>query len=225
MILNRGVIMIKGTVFDMDGLMFDSERITYNGWQKLMDENGYEYSIDVFKQTVGRRKKEVEQFYYSKYGKDFPYRKLSEIQRNNYINFVMTKGAPVKKGLYEILEFLKDNDIKIALATSTSRQTSLINLESAKVEKYFDTLVCGEDVTNGKPDPEVFLTAAKKIGIEPEQCVAFEDSFNGIRSAFAAGMTTVMVPDFIQPTDEILTMVNYLCNDLSNAIEVLKNVI
>ncbi|MDD6434755.1 MAG: HAD family phosphatase [Ruminococcus bromii] len=217
--------MIKGTVFDMDGLMFDSERITYNGWQKLMDENGYEYSIDVFKQTVGRRKKEVEQFYYSKYGKDFPYRKLSEIQRNNYINFVMTKGAPVKKGLYEILEFLKDNDIKIALATSTSRQTSLINLESAKVEKYFDTLVCGEDVTNGKPDPEVFLTAAKKIGIEPEQCVAFEDSFNGIRSAFAAGMTTVMVPDFIQPTDEILTMVNYLCNDLSNAIEVLKNVI
>ncbi len=217
--------MIKGAVFDMDGLMFDSERITYNGWQKLMDENGYEYSIDVFKQTVGRRKKEVEQFYYSKYGKDFPYRKLSEIQRNNYINFVMTKGAPVKKGLYEILEFLKDNDIKIALATSTSRQTSLINLESAKVEKYFDTLVCGEDVTNGKPDPEVFLTAAKKIGIEPEQCVAFEDSFNGIRSAFAAGMTTVMVPDFIQPTDEILTMVNYLCSDLSNAVEVLKNVI
>ena len=217
--------MIKGAVFDMDGLMFDSERITYNGWQKLMDENGYEYSIDVFKQTVGRRKKEVEQFYYSKYGKDFPYRKLSEIQRNNYINFVMAKGAPVKKGLYEILEFLKDNDIKIALATSTSRQTSLINLESAKVEKYFDTLVCGEAVTTGQPDPEAFLTAAKKIGIEPEQCVAFEDSFNGIRSAFAAGMTTVMVPDFIQPTDEILTMVNYLCNDLSNAIEVLKNVI
>lgn len=217
--------MIKGAVFDMDGLMFDSERITYNGWQKLMDENGYEYSINVFKQTVGRRKKEVEQFYYSKYGKDFPYRKLSEIQRNNYINFVMTKGAPVKKGLYEILEFLKDNDIKIALATSTSRQTSLVNLESAKVKKYFNALVCGEDVTNGKPDPEVFLTAAKRIGIEPDQCVAFEDSFNGIRSAFASGMTTVMVPDFIQPTDEILTMVNYLCSDLSNAVEVLKNVI
>lgn len=217
--------MIKGAVFDMDGLMFDSERITYNGWQKLMDENGYEYSINVFKQTVGRRKKEVEQFYYSKYGKDFPYRKLSEIQRNNYINFVMTKGAPVKKGLYEILEFLKEHDIKIALATSTSRQTSLVNLESAKVKKYFNALVCGEDVTNGKPDPEVFLTAAKRIGIEPDQCVAFEDSFNGIRSAFASGMTTVMVPDFIQPTDEILTMVNYLCSDLSNAVEVLKNVI
>ena len=217
--------MIKGAVFDMDGLMFDSERITYNGWQKLMDENGYEYSINAFKQTVGRRKKEVEQFYYSKYGKDFPYRKLSEIQRNNYINFVMTKGAPVKKGLYEILEFLKEHDIKIALATSTSRQTSLVNLESAKVKKYFNALVCGEDVTNGKPDPEVFLTAAKRIGIEPDQCVAFEDSFNGIRSAFASGMTTVMVPDFIHPTDEILTMVNYLCSDLSNAVEVLKNVI
>ncbi len=215
--------MIKGAVFDMDGLMFDSERITYNCWQKLMDEIGFEYSIDVFKQTVGRRKKEVEQFYYSKYGNDFPYRRLSEIQRKNYINFVTTKGVPVKKGLYEILDFLKDNDIKIALATSTSRQTSLINLESARVEKYFDALVCGEDVTNGKPDPEVFLTAAQKIGIEPEQCIAFEDSFNGIKSAFAAGMTTVMVPDFIQPTDEILSMVNYLCSDLSNAAELLKN--
>lgn len=215
--------MIKGAVFDMDGLMFDSERITYNGWQKLMDEIGFEYSIDVFKQTVGRRKKEVEQFYFSKYGNDFPYRRLSEIQRKNYIDFVTTKGVPVKKGLYEILDFLKDNDIKIALATSTSRQTSLINLGSAKVEKYFDALVCGEDVTNGKPDPEVFLTAAQKIGIEPEQCIAFEDSFNGIKSAFAAGMTTVMVPDFIQPTDEILSMVNYLCSDLSNAAELLKN--
>lgn len=99
----------------------------------------------------------------------------------------------------------------------------MINLESARVEKYFDALVCGEDVTNGKPDPEVFLTAAQKIGIEPEQCIAFEDSFNGIKSAFAAGMTTVMVPDFIQPTDEILSMVNYLCSDLSNAAELLKN--
>ena len=130
---------------------------------------------------------------------------------------VEREGIPVKPGLYEILEFFRQRGVKIALATSTSRETAELNLRLAKVSDYFDVLVCGGDVTNGKPHPEVFLTAAERLGFSPESCVAFEDSINGIKSAYAAGMTTVMVPDFLQPTDEIKPMITYLCKDLSEA--------
>lgn len=209
--------MIQGAVFDMDGLMFDTERLVYENWQSIMDERGYPYDIEAFKQTVGRRKKEVELFYKSTYGDDFPYWELADECRAKYVKRVEREGIPVKPGLYEILDFFRQRGVKIALATSTSRETAVLNLRLAKVEEYFGVLVCGGDVKNGKPHPEVFLTAAERLGAAPENCVAFEDSINGIKSAYAAGMTTVMVPDFLQPTDEIKPMITYLCTDLSEA--------
>ncbi len=211
--------MIKGAIFDMDGLMFDTERLVYDNWQKMMDEAGYDYSIEDFKQTVGRRKKEVQNFYFSRYGADFPYWEFADKGRARYVERVTREGIPVKKGLFEILDWCKGEGVKIALATSTSRQSAELNLRVAGVVDYFDALVCGEEVKNGKPHPEVFLTAAAKLGLAPEECVALEDSINGIKSAYAAGMTTVMVPDFLQPTDEIKPMITYLCGDLSQAKE------
>ncbi len=213
--------MFKGAIFDMDGLMIDSEKVVYENWQKIMDDNSYEFDIEVFKQTVGKRKVEVEQFYYQKYGNDFPYKSLSEQCHDKYIMRLQNEGIPLKKGLIEILERFRSNGTKIAVATSTSRKTTVLNLEKTGIAKYFDTLVCGEDVTNGKPDPEVYLTASQRLGVSPTECVAFEDSFNGIKSAFGAKMTTVMVPDMVEPTDEILPMVSYLCKDLLQAIDIL----
>jgi HAD superfamily hydrolase (TIGR01509 family) len=112
--------------------------------------------------------------------------------------------------------------MKIALATSTSRETAEFNLHSAGVSEFFDALVCGGAVVNGKPHPEVFLTAAQRLGLEPGDCAAFEDSINGIKSAFAAGMVTVMVPDFLKPTEEIKPMISCLCSDLTEAIPFLE---
>ena len=209
--------MIKGAVFDMDGLMFDTERLVYENWQAMMDERGLPYDIEVFKQTVGRRKKEVELFYKATYGEDFPYWELANEGRARYVQRVEREGIPVKPGLYEILGFFRQRGVKIALATSTSRETAELNLRLAKVLDYFDVLVCGGDVKNGKPHPEVFLTAAERLGLSPQSCVAFEDSINGIKSAYAAGMKTVMVPDFLQPTEEIKPMITYLCGSLSEA--------
>ena len=103
------------------------------------------------------------------------------------------------------------------MATSTSRKTAEINIENAGVAEYFDVLVCGDDVKNGKPHPEVFLTAAQKLELSPDECAAFEDSINGIKSAHAAGMVTVMVPDLIQPTEEVFPMIDCLYEDLSQA--------
>ena len=196
--------MLRAAVFDMDGLMFDTETLVYQNWQKMMDEAGYPYSLDDFKQTVGKRKAEVQNFYFGKYGAEFPYWDYSEKGRGMYLDYVAQYGVPVKP--------------KIALATSTSRKTSVLNLESAGVTAFFDTLVCGEDVTNGKPHPEVFLTAAERLGENPADCIAFEDSINGIKSAHAAGMVTVMVPDMLQPTDEIIPMIDCLCESLEQSI-------
>ena len=210
--------MIKAAVFDMDGLMFDTERLVYRNWQDMMDERGYDYSIEDFKQTVGRRKAEVQNFYFGKYGKDFPYWEISEEGKARYVRYVQEHGIPVKPGLYELLSALREKNYRIALATSTSRQTSELNLKSAKVTDYFDALVCGDDVKNGKPHPEVFLTAASRLDVAPEDCVAFEDSINGIKSAYAAGMETVMVPDFLQPTEEIIPMIGFLLKTLDEYI-------
>lgn len=210
--------MLRAAVFDMDGLMFDTERLVYRNWQDMMDERGYDYSIEDFKQTVGRRKAEVQNFYFGKYGREFPYWELSEEGKSRYVRYVQEHGIPVKPGLYALLDALREKSFRIALATSTSRQTTELNLRSAAVTDYFDVLVCGDDVKNGKPHPEVFLTAASRLGVAPEDCVAFEDSINGIKSTYAAGMETVMVPDFLQPTEEIVPMIDFLLKTLDEYI-------
>lgn len=214
--------MIKGAVFDMDGLMFDSERLVYEIWQEMMDEQGFEYSLDIFKNTIGLRTDKTEQYYNSLYGSRFDYKPLKQRSRETFIKRVNENGVPIKKGLFELLDFLKSNNIKMAVATSTSAQTAHMIINLAGVYDYFDAFVCGDDVKNGKPHPEVFLTASEKLGLSPLDCIAFEDSINGIKSAFSAEMKPVMVPDFLQPTDEIKPMISFLCSDLSQAIEFVK---
>lgn len=215
--------MIKGAVFDMDGLMFDSERITYEIWQTMMDEKGLEYSLDIFKKTIGLRVDESEKLYKKIYGETFEYQPLRNRSRTTFIDRVTSEGVPIKKGLFELLEYIKSQNLKTAVATSTSSQTALKVLKMAGVYDYFDDFVCGDSVVHSKPHPEVFLTAAQKIGVSPTDCVAFEDSINGIKSAYCAKMTTVMVPDYLQPTDEIRPMISFLCSDLSKAVQFLQS--
>lgn len=217
--------MIKGAVFDMDGLMFDTERLVYETWQKMMDELGFEYSLDIFKNTIGLRTDLAEKYYNSLYGNEFCYSALKKKSREIFLKRIDKEGVPVKKGLFDLLEFLNNNEIKIALATSTSAQTAHNVIKKSGAYDYFDVFVCGDDVKNSKPHPEVFLTAAKKLALSPEYCVALEDSINGIKSAHAAGMTTVMVPDYLQPTEEILPIIDCLCDDLSLAEDYIKKII
>lgn len=215
--------MIKGAVFDMDGLMFDSERLVYETWQMMMDELGFEYNLEIFKNTIGLRTDMAESYYNSLYGERFCYQPLKQRSREIFLKRVSEEGVPIKKGLVELLEFLKSNNFKIAVATSTSAPTAHKIIRMAGVYDYFDAFVCGDDVRNGKPHPEVFLTAAERLSLPPTECVAFEDSINGIKSAHSAEMTTVMVPDYLQPTEEIIPMIDCLCDDLSQAIEFISN--
>lgn len=215
--------MIKGAVFDMDGLMFDTERLVYQIWQRTMKENGYTYSFDIYKRTIGKRTAEVKIFYKDLYGEDFDYKSIREKANVYFYEYIEKEGVPLKKGLINILKYLKSKGIKISLATSTSSKTAMDLLERAKVTDYFDKFVCGNMVKNGKPHPETFLKSAKELSLKPEECLAFEDSINGIKSAYNANMKPVMIPDLLQPTEEIKPMIFALCKDLDEAITVIEN--
>ncbi|MBR2279528.1 MAG: HAD family phosphatase [Ruminococcus sp.] len=206
---------IKGAVFDMDGLMFDTENLTYKLQKEILAEAGLEFSLDDYKKTIGKRLADLPVLFYGLFGESYDFDRFRLECRNAYIKYTEEYGIPVKDGLFELLDELKEKGIKIALATSTARRSAERTLKIAGVFDYFDELVCAEDVKNGKPDPEPFLKAAEKLSLEPSECIALEDSINGIKSAYLAGMKTVMVPDLIEPDDEIKAMCDLILGSLN----------
>ncbi|MGN1138328.1 MAG: HAD family hydrolase [Ruminococcus sp.] len=206
--------MIKGAVFDMDGLMFDTENLTFKIWNEILTEKDYSYSFDIYKKTIGVRSAEVKDFYGNLYGNSFDYDKIKAEAMERFWEYTEKYGVPIKTGLFEILDYLKSKDIKIALATSTTTKSATEILTRAKVIDYFDRLICGDMVKNSKPDPEIFITAVKELGEKPQDCIALEDSINGIKSAYNAGLKCIMVPDLMEPTNEIRPMLFALCQDL-----------
>ena len=206
---------IKGAVFDMDGLMFDTENLTYKLQRDILAEAGFEFSLDDYKKTIGKRLADLPVLFYGLFGESYDFDRFRLKCRNAYIKYTEEYGIPVKDGLFELLDELKEKGIKITLATSTTRGSAERTLKIAGVFDYFDELVCAEDVKNGKPDPEPFLKAAEKLSLEPSECIALEDSVNGIKSAYLAGMKTVMVPDLIEPDDEIKAMCDLVLGSLN----------
>lgn len=215
--------MIKGAVFDMDGLMFDTENLTYKIWNEILTEKGYPYTFDIYRQTIGVRSAEVKAFYENLYGSDFDYDKIKVEAMERFWEYTEKQGVPIKTGLFEILDYLKSKDIKITLATSTTTKSATEILTRAKVIDYFDRLICGDMVAKSKPDPEIFVTAVKELGENPKDCIALEDSINGIKSAYGAGLKPIMVPDLIEPTEEIRPMLFALCKDLTEVKNLMDN--
>ena len=212
---------IKGAVFDMDGLMFDTENLTYQLQKQILNNDGFDFSIEHYKQTVGKRLADLLPLFQKFFGEDFDAEGFRQKCREAYIKYTDENGVPVKPGLNEILEKLKAEKIKIALATSTTSRSAKRTLKTAGVLDYFDEIVCAEDVEYGKPDPEPFLKAAEKLSLNPGKCLALEDSYNGIISAHSAGMITVMVPDLIEPTKEITALCDYIFIDLNEVAKII----
>lgn len=212
---------IKGAVLDMDGLMFDTEILTYKLQKEILKNDGFKFSLEDYKQTVGKRLADLPPLFHRFFGESFDLDLFREKCREAYIKYTDENGVPVKDGLLDLLEKLKANKIKIALATSTTSKSAKRTLKIAGVLDYFDEFVCAEDVENGKPHPEPFLKAAEKLSLKPSECLALEDSFNGIKSARSAGMITVMVPDLIEPTEEIKNKCDYIFKTLNEVVELI----
>ncbi len=211
---------IKGAVFDMDGLMFDTENLTYQLQKQILKNDGFDFSLEDYKQSVGKRLADLLPFFQKLFGEDFDAEGFRQKCREAYIKYTDEYGVPLKPGLNEILKKLKSEKIKIALATSTTSRSAKRTLKIAGVLDYFDEFVCAEDVENGKPDPEPFLKAAWKLSLNPNECLALEDSSNGIKSAHSAGMITVMIPDLIEPTEDIKNKCDYIFNNLNDVLTI-----
>jgi len=191
-----------GAIFDQDGLLFDTEKVYQRAWVRAAAEQGVDVPSSFPTRFCGLGKGAISEIVRASYPQlDVP-RYCDRAVRIAWD--AQLSGVPDKKpGLLEMLGFCRDNGIRTAVASSSIRQVVLHNLEAAGVAGYFDAVVTGEEVANGKPAPDIFLRAASKIGVAPERCCVFEDAFSGLRGAFAAGALPVMVPDLVQPTEEI----------------------
>ena len=196
----------KAFVFDMDGLIFDSERIVQRAWNLAGQELGLGNVGEHIYNTIGMNRASRQKYYQENICADFPFEEFQALNRKYFFHIVKTEGLPMKKGVREILEYGKNHGIKIALATSSSRDYAMKCLNDAGIESYFDGIVCGDMVKHSKPDPEIFQRACEVIEVAPKDALAFEDAPAGIRAAKAAGMQVVMVPDLVHPTTEIEKM-------------------
>ena len=194
--------MIKGVVFDMDGLMFDTETLSARFWREAAERLGYNMPADLPPKAIGLDAINTRKVFEVVMGSQFEYFKVRELRLKLEQEYVEEHGVPVKPGLFELLRYLREKGISVAVATSSDRSKLDRNLNSCGAAGYFDATVDGTMVTRGKPEPDIFLKACSLLGLQPEDCLALEDSPAGIRSSTSAGMTVVMIPDLGPPGDE-----------------------
>lgn len=194
---------LQAVVFDMDGLMFDSERYIQTAWNQAGTMLGYGTLGDHIEKTLGFNGTKRREFFLDLCGQDFPYDEFLELYRSLYFDRVRKEGIPAKEGLHETLEVLKKLGIRMGVATSSSRENTLKNLEREQISGYFQTVITGDMIQHGKPEPDIYLEACRKLGAEPQDAIALEDAINGIKAAAWAGMMPVMIPDLIKNTTEV----------------------
>ena len=187
----------------MDGLMFDSERYIQTAWNQAGTMLGYGTLGDHIEKTLGFNGTKRREFFLDLCGQDFPYDEFLELYRSLYFDRVRKEGIPAKEGLHETLEVLKKLGIRMGVATSSSRENTLKNLEREQISGYFQTVITGDMIQHGKPEPDIYLEACRKLGAEPQDAIALEDAINGIKAAARAGMMPVMIPDLIKNTTEV----------------------
>lgn len=215
--------MIKAIIFDMDGLMLDSERVKLKYRNMVKKELGLNYENDTIFETFGKTLAEIRQININKYGKDYPHEKISKRSRALWNEHIIKYGVPIKEGLLDLLKFLKDNEYKIAVATSTYEEETKYLLKLADIIHYFDIIVTGDQIINSKPNPDIYIEAANRLSIDPKYCLALEDSPNGVISAVKADMKVIMVPDLIEPSDLLRKNVNFVVDSLDDVVSILKN--
>lgn len=215
--------MIKAIVFDMDGVIFDSEKLYRKHWMITGEEYGIPEDTmrELCNLIAGSTKERNEKLMKSRFGEDFDYMTFREKTMTRMDADILANGVDLKPGVMELFQYLKEHGYKIGLATSTQKERAKRNLTNAGILSYFDDIVYGGVVANGKPAPDIYLKACENLGITPAEAIGIEDSINGVKSSAAAGLYTIMVVDLIEPTDEIRSLANEILDSLFDVIELL----
>lgn len=193
----------KAVIFDMDGLIFDSERLVLDCWEKVGKKYGIAGIREVFTECIGTNKEKTKEIVLTHYGSSFRYDEFRKEASVLFQEFVREKGLPVKKGVRELLQYLKEKEVPVGLASSTRLAVVEEELQQAGLYDYFQVVMGGDLLRRSKPEPDIYLMTCEKMRVEPENAYAIEDSYNGIRSAYSAGMIPVMVPDMLAATEEM----------------------
>lgn len=210
---------IKGAIFDMDGLMLDTEKLFMRFWKQAAADYGYEMTTEHILDSRSLASKYSRPKFKAIFGDEFPFDEIRARRLRIMAEYIDEHGFEVKKGLFELIDYLKNNGYKIAVATATDRQRTNKYLGMIGALERFDAVICGDMVKNGKPDPDIYLRAADELNLNPEECAAFEDSPNGLRSAYAAGCKVIMIPDLSQPDGDIMPLLSAVYESLDKAID------
>lgn len=194
---------MKTVIFDMDGLMFDTESVFIKAWDYAGEKTGIGKAGYMVMKTLGMSIEMSRDIWVSEFGVKYNERELRKHTKDFLTEYYKMNKIPVKKGLYVLLEYLRDNGYKLAVASSSPGWEVESHLRDARVSGYFDVVVCGDMVIKSKPEPEIYLKACELLEEEPGKCFALEDSKNGLLSAYRAGCKPIMVPDLWQPDREI----------------------
>ena len=194
---------IGAVVFDMDGVIFDSERLILVCWEKVGQKHGLVGIKEAALDCIGTNAVKTTEIMKEHYGEEFHYEAYSKEASVMFHEVVNRDGLPVKKGVRELMEYLKAQSIPMALASSTRLQVVTQELQQAGLYEYFRAVVGGDQLKRSKPAPDIYLAACEKLGVEPADAYAIEDSYNGIRASHSAGMRPIMVPDLLPATEEM----------------------
>ncbi|MHC5218498.1 HAD family hydrolase [Enterococcus sp. LJL128] len=207
-----------GVIFDMDGLLFDTEMIYYQSSQKIADIMGFTYTKELYLEFLGVSDEEVQENYhriFEAHGKE----KVEEFIQRSYADTLAAFKAgqvPMKPGVIELLDYLEENNIPKIVASSNVRPAIELLLENAGISDRFQQIVSAEDVSRAKPDPEIFQKAAGLLGTKLEKTLVLEDSSHGVNAAYAAGIPVIMIPDLLQPDEELKVKTLKVLNSLND---------
>ncbi len=215
--------MIKAVIFDMDGLMIDSERVTYEGYVIECGKLGLTMEKEFYISLLGCPIPSIFERFYQHYSPDFP---MEMVLKNvhQYMNDLFeNQGVPVKDGLRPLLAYLKDHGYKTIVATSSARNRVDRILEQTGLASFFDDSICGDEVEHGKPNPDIFLKACQKIQVSPSQALVLEDSEMGIQAAASAKIPVICVPDMKYPAPPYAALTARIDNSLNDVLEYFVN--
>lgn len=218
--MNRN-ILYKAVGFDMDGVIFDSERAVMQCWKEVASRHNIPDIEKAILACTGTTMVRTREIMLNLYGADFPYNEYARESSAIFHSRYDGGRLPMKPGVKELLTFLKEHDKKIALASSTRQQVVTDELRDAGIIEYFDRIICGDMVSRSKPAPDIFLKACEELNVSPSDSYAIEDSYNGIRAAHAGGLHPIMVPDLLPADEEMQSLAEIVLPSLTSVMEYL----